>query len=273
MEKNTCNLFLNEYTVYIDIHSIHTGRQVNLSLKHLRALVVGQLRLFMFGYASSALFYCVYGVVFAIFFYNSYFRDEDLIILADLVMVAMVQIVGLGFNKYNLVNPFRSDPYTRLVRVMRTLPIRTEYLAAARLIPIFILSAVNLFMLYVPAYGIYSNINEAITFPELIGYLFFLYLASVVFACIYAYLEVGFGGRVYFFVSLIMLLCTSVVTIYLTISGFRISERLMQQVQEGISPLVYGASALVAAFVVYMIWRLTTQRLAHREYYDYKAVS
>lgn len=103
-------------------------------MKALRALVLGYLRLFMFGYASSAVFYGVYGVVFAIFFYNSIFEADEFLFLSDVVLVAFVQVVGLGFNKYNFANPLRSDPYTRLMRVLRILPVRTEQLAAARLI-------------------------------------------------------------------------------------------------------------------------------------------
>lgn len=242
-------------------------------MKTVSALVLGHLRLFRVGYVSSAVFYAVYGVVFAIFFYNTVFDDDELRFLADLVVVSFMQILGLGFNKFNLSNPFRSDPYTRLMRVLRMLPIPTEHLAAARMIPIFLLSAVNLFLLYVPAYGIYSNIHEAITFPQLLSYLFLLYLACVAFACFYAYLEIGFGGRVYFVVSLILISGIIAVTVVLGLNGFHLSGWLLQRVQDGMSPMVYVASTAVTALIIYMLWRLSSRRLAHRDYYDYRAVS
>jgi hypothetical protein len=227
----------------------------------------------MFGYVSSMVFYCVYGVIFAIFFYNSVFGAEEFEFLADIVLVAFLQILGLGFNKYNFANPLRSDPYTRLIRVLRTMPIRTEHLAAARLIPVFILCAINLFMLYVPAYWIYSNVHEAITIPQLVGYLFFLYLVSVVCSCFYAYLEIGFGGRVYFVVGLIVIVVLTAVTAWLGVLDIHLGELLLQQVQEGINPLVYGASAIGTAIIIYGLWLLISRRLEHRDYYEYKAVN
>jgi len=72
---------------------------------------------------------------------------------------------------------------------------------------------------------------------------------------------------------LIFIVCSLAVTIVLNINGFHISERLMKQVQEGISPFVYGGSAVVAARILYGIWRLTSRKLVGRDYYDYKAVS
>lgn len=201
------------------------------------------------------------------------FIDEALngahraIVSIDLIMLLFAQIFGLGISKYHLLNPFRHDPYTAKMRMLRRLPIRTEEIAAARLANVMLLSVINTIMFFVPAYIALPNFQEQVGVGGLIASLYIICLISIIMSSMYAYIEVGYPYKLYFKISCLCIVLTIVLLIVLNQFDVHPTIWLLRQAEQGFSPLIYPLSLVITGFIVYMFWRIIARRLEQRDYY------
>src|SRR5690606_21169375 len=151
----------------------------------------------------------------------------------DMVILLFGQILGLGITKFNLMNLFRTDPYTRKMRVIRRLPVRTSEIAIARVTMMLVMTAVNAVMLIVPAYLVMPGIRQAVTMTELCSLLIFIFLFGSVTGSFYVYMEIGHRARRYLEVSIVGVLLTLLAVYLLWLFDIQLTVSLLEQAREG----------------------------------------
>lgn len=234
---------------------------------NVRRLLAQDFRLLWFNHLITIIFFGLYSLLISPFLDEALNGHYRAIVSIDLIMLLFAQIFGLGLSKYHLVNPFRHDPYTAKMRMLRRLPIRAEEIAAARLANVMMLSVVNTIMFLLPAYIALPNFQEQVGVAGLIASMYLICLISIIMSSMYAYIEIGYSYKLYFKISCLCIVLTIVLLIILNEFDVHPTIWLLRQAEQGFSPLVYLLALVITGFIVYMFWRITVRRLEQRDYY------
>lgn len=233
-----------------------------------RRLAAIEFRFFWLDYVFSALFFILYSLYIALMITEAYEGDKFAMGFLDFVILMFAQILGLGLTRNNFKNPFRHDPHTQKVRMMKRLPVRSRDIAAARLIPVIVLTIVNGAGLILPAYGVLRYREVEIGFPEIMTLLYFVILIGVSMGYLYAYLEIGYTSKVYFLLSTVAIGLLCLLLIVCWVNDAFLIYWLLQQAREGIHPVMYVWTLVLAGLMIYGCFHMVVRRLDRRDYYN-----
>lgn len=229
-------------------------------------LILREFQIFWISYVITAIFFAAYGFLILIILEDALVNDRAASLITDGAFLLTGQILGLGMTKFNLLNMYRTDPYTRKMRVLRKLPVRTIHIAVARMFAMVVLAAVNTMAYLLPSYMIIPGIQDLFTWTQLYHLIWVIFLFAIVTGSIYVYVETGFSGKRYFEFSLLFIALTFVAIYLLWHFDIRLTVSLLEYGREGTHLKLIAT--LLSGLVVYSFIHLVKKRLERRDYYS-----
>lgn len=229
-------------------------------------LMRSEVRIFWLSYVVSSLFFLLYSLFVMLVLDDALLGNQHAKYLLDFIMLMFGQVFGLGFSKYNLMNPFRHDPYTKKMRVLRRLPIPSSAIVHSRFVLLLFVAAINTCMLMLPAYLLSEEAKKVVAWPDYFAFTFLLYCFSVVMGSFYVLLETGYKGTRYWLIYSVMVGLTIVVQILLVASQRVLSIWLLTQPISEWPFWIYAVLTFITAGLVYLLSRWAIRRVMRRDY-------
>lgn len=228
-------------------------------------LLRSELRLFWLSYTISVIFFLLYSLFLTSILDDALTGDTMSMYILDFIMLMFGQVFGLGFSKYNLMNPFRHDPYTKKMRALRRLPIPSSAIVHSRILLLIVVAAVNTTLFLLPAYFLSSEAGKVIAWPDYVSFIFLLYCFSVVMGSFYVSLELGQSGKRYWLYSSAAFILTIVLQVLLVVGNKTITVWLLSQIGQWHASM-YAVITLITIGIVSLLSRWTNRRVMRRDY-------
>ena len=225
-----------------------------------------EMKMFGLSYLLSVLFFILYSLFFYVIIEDALSGDRMAMHLLDFVLLFFAQVFGLGFTKFNFTNPFRQDPYTKKVRVLRRMPISCTDIVNARYLQMLVVAVVNTLAFLLPAYMLSSAAQQMIAWPEFLTFCYMIYCFSVAMGSFYVYLELGYSGKRYFLICLMAIILSILLLVLLVVSHSPLTVWLLQQAVAGYGIMSCIAAAIITCGLASLFMHLSNRRLMRRDY-------
>lgn len=215
----------------------------------------------------NVMFMLYFGVMFSTMLY-SVSRDEGVFHpLADCLMLVLMPIVGFYFSRRSF-SYLRENSYTQMLWYYRILPIPSRTIMKSRHLQLITSTIFNGFIFFGTIFlihwiwklemnmGIVQFIAFAVTW---LGY-------TLCINGLYIYMELLKKGKVYFWLSMVLMLGTVIVSVAISIfNGSLVRYTIDLSVRYSLlSPLMWG-SLLLGFVMLYLMGILTVRKLNDRD--------
>ncbi|TCZ77794.1 hypothetical protein E0485_09980 [Paenibacillus albiflavus] len=188
-------------------------------------------------------------------------------IIQNTIIVLLFQTLGFGYDRNYFTKYNQTDFFTRRYSYLSTMPISIKQLILAR----YIQHTITLVVMYAIIFGItgiWGNLIHpgTLTVVQFIEFMLMWVGYTSLFGSIYIFLELGFHGKIYYAISIVVsisMLVGCIVLGFLQVSVWQVAIDLI--VSYGY--LVTCASLLLAGVVTWLMIKLLARRMQTRDLY------
>ncbi|MGU3471097.1 hypothetical protein ACLBWT_08110 [Paenibacillus sp. D51F] len=180
----------------------------------------------------------------------------------DFIMLAIIPVLGFFMNMTTIGN-WKQAKVARKIARIRLLPISYRQIAVGRLL--------TMATIFTPMLLIYFGAQYVLVYHEFLTLLQFLNFGlqwfgyGIAIGCLYAFLEMGLGGKAYLWFSVVIMVFILAVALFLSFNRIALVNHQLQAVQEGNwtwAIIMLAAAALsFAATIGQMARRLSRRNL------------
>jgi hypothetical protein len=213
----------------------------------------------------NAIFMIYSGAMFSFMLYSVDHAETNIHPMADYLMLMMVPMIGFFFSRRSF-NYLKEDSYTQMLRYYRMLPIPVKTVMKSRYIQLVITIIFNGIIFFSTIFFVFIIFNKDMSVTQYIAFAITWIGYALCINGLYIYLEFLKRGKIYFWLSMVLMLGMVVLTFVVAVLRSNLVKYTMDlSVRYALlSPIMWG-TLLVGVLLLYLTGLLTTRKLTDRD--------
>lgn len=181
----------------------------------------------------------------------------------DFYFLILIPMLGFFFSRKS-ARYLREDSYTKSLGRLRVLPVKLEEMILARILLLFIALIGNAILFFAIQYVFAASIRNLLSAGPFLVYAFTWIGYAFIVSALYIYMELGFKGKIYFYLSMLSMLLLVAVAVMVQALGSNVVLFTIEQAQRMnvVMPLAAIAIGLGSLALSY---RLSRRKLQTRD--------
>ncbi|WP_059049799.1 hypothetical protein [Paenibacillus senegalimassiliensis] len=234
--------------------------------KDIWAIVERELRHDRFYVIANVIFMIYLGVIMGTIIDSAQGTQFKWAPLGNYLMLTVVPMTGLFFSRRNF-NYIKEDSYTQMLRYYRTLAIPLNTIMWGRLTQLAVAMFINNLFLYTACYGFIRMMGDSLLAADTMVAFALTWLGcGLLINGMFIYYEFLTSGKVYFWVTLLIMLVLALVVVILNVWRINLLEITLDfSLRYGLlSPLLWG-TLLVGGIGLSLLSMITRRKMGMRD--------
>jgi hypothetical protein len=213
----------------------------------------------------NVIFSLYIGAMFSFMLYSVDKAETDLHPMADFFMLMMVPMIGFFYSRRSF-NYLRKDSYTQMLWYYRTLPIPAKTIMKSRYLQLIFMVFFSGFIFFTTIFCSFMLMKAEVSFFQFISFALTWIGYALFMNGLYIYMEFLKRGKVYFWMTMILLLVTAIVSAVIAVFHGNLVSYTMEISGRYflLSPVMWGA-LLCGVLLLYLTGLLTMRKLMDRD--------
>lgn len=181
----------------------------------------------------------------------------------DFYFLILIPMLGFFFSRKS-ARYLREDSFTKSLGRLRVLPIKLEEIILARILLLFIAMLGNAVIFFGIQVVLASSIRNLLSAGPFLLYAFTWIGYALIISAVYIYMELGFKGKVYFYLSLISMLLLVAIAFVVQALGSNVVLFTIEQAQKQNFTIPLAAIAIGLGSLA-LSYRLSIRKVQTRD--------
>ncbi|MFD2614908.1 hypothetical protein [Paenibacillus gansuensis] len=191
-------------------------------------------------------------------------REMKVMFPVDLLFCILASVLGFAFTRDYMLY-LKEDTFTKKMALYRTLPLRTEEVVLGRILHILVYTLYNSVTIFTVLYFVSRGLNRQLTPLQYVAFVAALIGFSFVFSAFYIFTELGYSGRTYFWLNMIVVVLLIGGIFLLMMLKVSLTDELIVGIRQ-YGFLIPGMMLLIGIGSLSYAYQATVRHLSTREY-------